>query len=86
MRRRKPIFMVAGLIQRLLWLPIALLPWICPHRRIVAALTALTVLANASGQMAGPAFMSWRSDFVPLKVRGALFSLLAGFSAGIAPL
>ncbi|MBW3625505.1 MAG: MFS transporter [Armatimonadetes bacterium] len=75
-RKRKGLFLTFGLIQRLLWLPIAALPWVFSkgHPLLLPALTTLVMISFLCGHFAGPAWMSWMADFVPLKVRGAFFA------------
>jgi MFS family permease len=92
-RRRKPIFMVCGLLHRLLWFPIAMLPWLLPPIPAlrVGALVVLALVASLCAQALSPAFMSWMADFVPIRIRGAYFAnrtrvgtLIAMLSAVIA--
>lgn len=75
-RERKRHFLVFGMIQRLLWIPIALLPWVFPkgHPLLIPLLVALAMASSLCGHLAGPAWLSWMADFVPLKVRGAFFA------------
>jgi MFS family permease len=78
---RKKIFLSFLYAQRLLWLPIALVPlWIIGRFGMESASTAtlvflgLTFLMHCSGAAGGPAWLSWMSDIVPSRVRGNYFA------------
>lgn len=75
-RDRKRHFLTYGMIQRLLWIPIALLPWVFPkgHPVLLPSLITLALASSLCGHLAGPAWLSWMADFVPLQVRGAFFA------------
>lgn len=74
--RRRAIFVRAALVQRLVWIPIALLPWIFPEGpALLLALAFLLFAGSFFGNLSGPAWMSWMADFVPLKIRGKYFGL-----------
>jgi MFS family permease len=77
---RKVIFLAGLYTQRLLWLPIALVPlWLFhrggAHRGLaVGAFMLLILLMHAAGAVGGPAWLSWMADIVPDRVRGKYFS------------
>ncbi|MFA7235374.1 MAG: MFS transporter [Phycisphaeraceae bacterium] len=71
---RKFIFMSTGIIGRVLWLPLAAIPWVLPQRYwSVALLTGMSV-AMLLTQMGVPAWLSWAADIIPPRVRGRYFS------------
>jgi MFS family permease len=79
--QRKRIFLVALLMNRLLWLPIALVPlWIIHWFGAAAAPHAMTLLLVLiafmhSGQaIGGPAWVSWMADVVPDRRRSQYFA------------
>lgn len=71
---RKPIFVTAAVIHRLLWLPIAAIPWIIPHAWWWPALLWLAAVSWAFGHVSSPAWVSWMADLVPDRMRGRYFS------------
>jgi MFS family permease len=79
--QRKRIFFWGLYTQRLLWLPIALLPvalvaWLGAGGRHVAVWTflVLTLTMHAGNAFGGPAWISWMADMVPNRVRGRYFA------------
>lgn len=74
--RRRAIFVCTAIVQRLVWIPIALLPWVLPKGAgLLWTLAALVFVGSIFGNLSGPAWMSWMADFVPLKMRGKYFGL-----------
>jgi MFS family permease len=78
---RKKIFLACLYAQRLLWIPIALVPlWIVSgggadsSRNAVLVFLALTFLMHCTGAAGGPAWLSWMADIVPSRLRGNYFS------------
>ncbi|HYO09234.1 MAG TPA: MFS transporter [Tepidisphaeraceae bacterium] len=79
---RKKIFLISLYAQRLLWLPIAVLPlWLFtahgshgPGSAAVLLFMGMILLMHAAGAMGGPAWLSWMADVVPERVRGKYFS------------
>ncbi|MEM8876047.1 MAG: MFS transporter [Planctomycetota bacterium] len=76
--QRKAIFVGAFLIQRLVWIGIAVVPvlawqWSGPSAGLIAFLV-LFGAAHAVGALGGPAYMSWMSNVVPRRVRGRYFA------------
>lgn len=71
--KRMNLFLVAGLVQRLVWLPIALVPVFIPISQSSLRLWAVLVLAiisAASNPMQGASFNSLFNDSVPIRIRG----------------
>lgn len=92
-RKRKLIFVTTGIMQRSLWLPIALVPLFVPmdqpELRLWMVILLMT-LASSGGMIANVAFFSWLADVVPLRIRGRYLGLrysiftLTGFLSAIA--
>jgi MFS family permease len=77
--QRKKIFLIGLYAQRLLWLPIALVPlWMVTHgvasSMAVIVFMVLIFVMHAAGAVGGPAWMSWMADIVPDRCRGKYFS------------
>lgn len=71
--RRKPWFITTLTLSRLMWIAIALIPWVVPASWGNARWGVMLSLIGVSwvlAQMGTPAFMSWYSDLVPRRVRG----------------
>ncbi len=91
-QKRRALFLVFGLISRLSWVVIGLIPLLIPipheHLRIVALMVLLAVSA-AGGAFINVSFYSLMGDLVPLRIRGRYFSarqavsLLAGILTGL---
>ena len=77
--RRKPWFILTLGSSRLLWVAVALLPWVVPAGWGESArwglMLGLVGLSWVLGHLGGPAFMSWFSDLVPRRVRGRYVGL-----------
>lgn len=71
---RKKTFIVLGLVHRLMWLFVALIPWVAPVRWQWVAFLWLVGLSWTAGQMIAPAWISWMADLVPGRIRGRYFS------------
>lgn len=75
--KRKPMFIAAGLLQRLILIPIALIPLLLPERfhpiRIPLILLLVGVNAGAQAFMT-ILFTSWVGALVPTDIRGRYFS------------
>ena len=71
---RKIIFITVGAVHRLLWLPIAAIPWLLPAGWQWRGLLALFTLMWVAGQMLGPVWVSWMADLVPGRIRGRYFT------------
>ena len=78
---RKKIFLYALYFQRLLWLPIALVPlWLVSHYGSHASAGAMRLflvlmfIMHAAGAAGSPAWVSWMADVVPDRLRGKYFS------------
>ncbi|HEY5562961.1 MAG TPA: MFS transporter [Clostridiaceae bacterium] len=87
--KRKFAFLASGFIHRLLWIPIAFIPFIIPscYRGLrIFSVTLLITLASASSSVVGISFLSWMGDLVPKNIRGSFFSkrtMISTISAAI---
>lgn len=81
--KRKSIFLTFGVVQRLLWIPIALVPYIVPSGinffRIWSVILLITI-SSMSGAFVNVSFYSWMSDLIPINIRGRYFSIRSRFS------
>ena len=78
LRARKTLFITAGILQRVAWIPVALVPLFIPPE--AASLRVWTVVALISLSSAAASFMnvtlySWFGDIIPLSIRGHYFGL-----------
>lgn len=89
---RRTLFLAAGLVHRLLWIPVAILPLVLPpHLRQVgiAIITALIVASSVGNSVATVGYNSWMGDLVPFDIAGRFFarrtlvSTISGAIAGI---
>lgn len=75
--KRAKLFIVAGFIQRLVWIPFALVPYIVPMgaAHLKAWIAGVLVFASA-GMMPfmNVAFYSICDDVIPMKIRGSYFA------------
>lgn len=72
-RRKLAIF--ATMLQRIIWLAIAAVPWIFPHTWWWLGLLIFLGLAHLAGHAGIPALTSWSADLVPSRLRGRYFAL-----------
>jgi MFS family permease len=77
-RKRKAIFIASGVVQRGLWLPVAvvplLMPMSAPELRLWTVI-ALLAFSSIAGMFMNVTFFSWLGDVVPLQIRGRYLSL-----------
>lgn len=71
---RKRILMVAGILSRVTWVLIALIPWVLPNAWWWPMMLVLRACSSLSGHFMSPAVMSWFADLVPRRIRGRYFS------------
>lgn len=76
--KRKALFCTLGLISRLLWIPIALVPLFVPMEpaqlRVWTILLLYTLVA-VTGTFIDSGFFSLAADVVPMRIRGRYFSV-----------
>lgn len=81
--RRKRLFVIFGVIQRSLWLPVGLVPYVMPMAPAQLRLWTvilLVTLAAMSGAFVNVGFFSWLGCLVPLRMRGRYLALRASFA------
>ena len=71
---RKRLFMIAGVVQRSMWIPIALIPWVLPNAWWWPMLVALMACSSFASNVMSPAVLSWFADVIPGRVRGRFFA------------
>ncbi len=77
-RKRKAMFVIAGIIQRSLWIPVALVPLLMPMDRPVLRLwvvIGLISVSSVAGMFMNVTFYSWLGDLVPMHIRGRYLGL-----------
>jgi MFS family permease len=75
--KRKLIFLAAGFIHRLLYIPIALIPLFVSSSNknlIFVSIALLIMVSSAANSVVGVAFSSWMGSLIPLRIRGRYFS------------
>lgn len=89
---RRGLFLASGLVHRLLWIPVAILPLVLPPdmRHVgIAVITALIVGSSVGNSVATVGYNSWMGDLVPFDIAGRFFarrtlvSTVSGALAGI---
>ncbi len=81
--KRKPMLMVFGLLQRLIWIPFGLIPFILPMGDSAVRMWAAVVMvlvSSVSGPFINVAFYSICSDVIPLRIRGRYFAVRSRIS------
>jgi MFS family permease len=71
---RKPLFLVANILHRSLWLVIAAIPWLYAPNHQPAGLIALMLVSAVAASLAMPSWYAWISSMVPGPIRGRYFS------------
>lgn len=78
---RKRIFFLGSYLNRVLWIPIALVPMWMIHAfgmrsasKAMLAFLVMLFLMHSGGNAGGPAWTSWMADIVPERSRGKYFS------------
>jgi MFS family permease len=75
--KRKQLFLVFGIIHRILWIPVAAIPFIIPQNHNIIRIWSIVVLittSSAANSIAGIAFFSWMGALIPMEIRGRFFS------------
>ncbi len=81
--KRKPMILVFGLLQRLIWIPFGLIPFILPMADSAVRMWAAVVMvmvSSVSGPFINVAFYSICSDVIPLRIRGRYFAVRSRMS------
>jgi MFS family permease len=73
-RKRKEIFLLSGLVNRLPWLLVAVLPFLVESKNLLFPLLVILLTVGAvGGAFVNVSFLSWVGDLVPLGIRGRFF-------------
>jgi len=71
--RHKALFIIAGVTHRLLWIVIALVPWVFPPPWWWPAFLVCKLVTDIATNVGGPAWYTWMADLVPRRLRGRFF-------------
>ncbi|MFC1805710.1 MFS transporter [Planctomycetota bacterium] len=71
---RKRVLLIAGVISRLTWVVLALIPWVLPRAWWWPALLVVRACSSLSGHFMAPAVLSWFADLFPRRIRGRYFA------------
>lgn len=72
-RKRKMLFIIFGVLQRALWIPIGFIPFIFESQSQSVhlwILISLITMASMSGSFVNVGFYSWMGDLIPKKMQG----------------
>jgi hypothetical protein len=76
--KRRQMMLVFGLMQRLVWIPFGLIPFLLPLSggalRLWAAVV-MVLVSSVSGPFINVAFYSICSDVIPIRIRGRYFAV-----------
>lgn len=75
--KRKATFLISGFIHRLMWIPIAMVPFLIPEQSgsiRVWMVVALVAVGAGFSSITGVAYTSWMGSLVPSEIRGRFFS------------
>lgn len=91
-RKRRQLMLVFGLISRLMWIPVALVPYFIPASEAtirIFTILVLVLLLSCMGAFIDSSFNSLVADIVPMRIRGRYFSarqrmmMISGVISGI---
>lgn len=75
--KRRSVFIIFGLIHRLLWIPIGIIPLLFPLEQktlMIWLIAVLITISTSANSITGVAFWSWMGALVPMEIRGRFFS------------
>jgi MFS family permease len=75
---RKRLFLISGVVQRIVVIPMVILPYILPPewKPLLIGLVMLLLASSAVGSsLNGVTFFSWMADVIPMQIRGKFFSI-----------
>ncbi|MEI6055221.1 MAG: MFS transporter [Lentisphaerota bacterium] len=81
-RYRKLIVLICAFLSRILWVPLAMLPWFMSPSSAVVVMLILILIMNMLGALAGCSWNSWIRNFVPDNVYGTLFPKRLAYAMG----
>jgi MFS family permease len=70
----KPLFMITGVVHRMLWIAIGLVPLLLTGTWSWAVFLTVFLLSAMNGSMLTPAWIAWMAELVPARIRGRYFS------------
>lgn len=76
--KRKQMMLTFGLIQRLIWIPFGLIPFLVPSTALslrIWSAVVMVLVGSVSGPFVNVAFYSVCSDVIPLRIRGRYFAV-----------
>ena len=85
-RQRKWIFVISGLIQRVLWVPVALVPVFVPMDQPMLRKWMVIVfltMSSVAGSFMNVTFFSWLGDKVPLAIRGRYLGIRSSIATAL---
>lgn len=74
---RKRTFLIAGVLQRFVIIPMVLLPYLLPNAHpalLIGLIMVLLAVSSVGGAFMNVAFFSWMAAIVPIGIRGRFFS------------
>ena len=77
-RKRKAIFLIAGMVQRMAWLPFGLVPFIIPMGQPVLRIWMASLFLLVSACLVpfvNVTFFSLAADLIPMNIRGSYFAV-----------
>lgn len=83
-RRRKHVALVSSAIGRLLWIPIAFVPWMFPDPSTTRTVVFLALVISSFffQSISACAYASWMRDLIPLETMGRFFGRRLALSTG----
>lgn len=82
LKYRKLIVLICAFISRILWIPLAMLPWFLPPSTAIVVMLIILLIMNMLGALAGCSWNSWIRNFVPDAVYGTLFPKRLAYAMG----
>lgn len=79
---RKKLFLISGVLQRIVVIPMVILPYIIPPqgKPLLIGLVMLLLASSAVGSsLNGVTFFSWMADIIPSNIRGRFFGIRQAF-------
>lgn len=76
--KRKFIFLSCGLVHRVLWIPVALIPILLksePRQAIIWSITIMITISSVASSLNNVAFNSWMGALVPSDIIGRFFGM-----------
>jgi MFS family permease len=80
---RKLTFLWCAFLHRILWLVIAVLPWLVPPSWQWPALLSIMLLSTVLANISTPAWLAWMAELIPGQIRGRYFSRRIQFGQAV---